>query len=216
MINEITPIREGIQDIPKALMYPSFQSIEGDEEKPELICYIVINYLRKFATKDADKTCGIYDKDGHFYIGDTRVGVIDDNNIVGDKEYERTPGLWELIIMRITNDNVYTPEDYEDYAEIMVKAHSLRRDNNPNNATPKASRGWKLEYRLKNIWDQRQRFEGQAAIVIPSDPNALLERFHLLMASYITGNTRVRNEIVSIADELKIQKNLWQTINMNI
>ena len=49
-------------------------------------------------------------------------------------------------------------------------------------------------------------------IVIPSDPNALLERFDLHMASYITGNTGVRNEIVSVADELKREKSLAKSI----
>ena len=82
--------------------------------------------------------------------------MISDNIIVGDKEYEGTPSLWELIVMKIPNENVYTPEDYETHAEVMVKTNSLRRDNNPNNVTPKASRGWKWKSLLKNIWDERQ------------------------------------------------------------
>ena len=94
-----------------------------------MIGSIAASYLRKFATKDADKVYGIYDKNGQFYIGDTRIGVIDNNIIVGDKEYQGTPGLWELITMKLPNDNVYTPEDYENYAEILVKANALRKGN---------------------------------------------------------------------------------------
>ena len=37
----------------------------------------------------------------------------DDYIIVGDKQYEGTPDLWELIFMRIPNDNVYTDDDKE-------------------------------------------------------------------------------------------------------
>ena len=41
---------------------------------------------------------------------------------------------------------------------------------------------------------------------LPSDPNALCERLELLMASKQAGNTGLRNEIVSICDELLRQK----------
>ena len=70
--NEITPVREGIQDIAKALIYPSIQLIESHEEKPEMIGDVAVSYLRKFTTKDVNKTYGIYDRDGHFYIGDIK------------------------------------------------------------------------------------------------------------------------------------------------
>ena len=65
-------------------------------------------------------TYGIYNNGNHLYIGDMRIDVINDKIIVGDKEYEGTPGLWELIVTRISNDNIYTPDDYEKYGEIMV------------------------------------------------------------------------------------------------
>jgi len=41
---------------------------------------------------------------------------------------------------------------------------------------------------------------------LPSDPNALCERLELLMASKQVGNTVLRNEIISICDELLRQK----------
>ena len=47
--------------------------------------------------------------------------------------------------------------------------------------------------------------EGSGVVVIPSDPNALLERLDLLLASQEAGHTGVRNELVSICDELKRQ-----------
>ena len=48
-------------------------------------------------------------------------------------------------------------------------------------------------------------FEGKGVVVIPSDPNALLERLDFLLASQDAGHTGVRNELVSICDELKRQ-----------
>jgi len=41
---------------------------------------------------------------------------------------------------------------------------------------------------------------------LPCDPNALCERLELLMASIQAGNIGLRNEIVSICDELLRQK----------
>ena len=45
----------------------------------------------------------------------------------------------------------------------------------------------------------------QSPKILPSDPNALIDRFDLLFSSQKAGHTGVRNEIVSILDELKRQ-----------
>ena len=42
-------------------------------------------------------------------------------------------------------------------------------------------------------------------VVIPSDPNGLLERLDLLLSSQEAGHTGVGNELVSVCDELKRQ-----------
>ena len=52
---------------------------------------------------------------------------------------------------------------------------------------------------------KKEGYEGEGVVVIPSDPNALLERLDLLLASQEAGHTGVRNELVSICDELKRQ-----------
>ena len=77
-----------IKNLPKAIDLPrTYPAIEGmNDGAPEIIGPIAASCLRKFATKDADKMCGIYDNKGTFYIGDTRIGIIDDNIVVGEKE----------------------------------------------------------------------------------------------------------------------------------
>ena len=45
--------------------------------------------------------------------------------------------------------------------------------------------------------------EGLGLVVLSGDPNALLERLDLLLASKEAGHTGVRNELVGICDELK-------------
>ena len=58
---------------------------------------------------------------------------------------------------------------------------------------------------IKKLHKIRSEYEGEGVVVIPSDPNALLERLDLLLASQEAGHTGVRNELVSICDELKRQ-----------
>ena len=50
-----------------------------------------------------------------------------------------------------------------------------------------------------------KKFDGKGIVIMSSDPNALIERFDLLLASQEAGHRGVRNELVSICDELKRQ-----------
>ena len=53
--------------------------------------------------------------------------------------------------------------------------------------------------------DPQPSTSGTGLKILPSDPNALIDRFDLLFSSKKAGHTGVRNEIVSILDELKRQ-----------
>ena len=68
--------------------------------------------MRKFAiVYGADKTFGLRDKDGKFYIGNKEAKIKENNIIVGDKEYTGTPGLWELIVARSPDDKIFINGD---------------------------------------------------------------------------------------------------------
>jgi len=195
---------------PKAITYHNIPNIEYHEEQPQDtnidIGPIAAQYLRKFTSKEGvDKTYGLYDKHGNFYIGDKMVQILDNNLIIDDKDYQGTPGLWELLVSKTPSDEIYTDEDYNNYKQIIHDTNTIRMGNNPNSSKPKASKSWKWKNIMKEIWDNRDEFEG-SSIILPSDPNALLERFDLLMASKGAGNTGVQNELVSIGDELRRQK----------
>ena len=65
--------------------------------------------LRKFASASGtDKTFGLRNKDGKFYIGNKEAQIKENNIIVGDNEYAGTPGLWELIVATTLDDNIFT------------------------------------------------------------------------------------------------------------
>ena len=152
----LKPIKEGIENLPKAITFPAYPSLQASEKLPEgeedapYDGDIAKTYLKKFTTKDeADRTYGLYDKDGKFYIGN-KLAIIVDNDLVIDKdEYEGTPGLWELIVSKEPKD--FTKEDYGNYAKLMVKTNALRRGNDPEKKYPKSSKSYKWNYILKTF-----------------------------------------------------------------
>ena len=161
----------------------------------------------------ADKTFGLRDKVGKFYIGNKEAKIKENNIIVGDKEYAGTPGLWELIVSRSPDDQIFINGDYDNYAEIMHSANALRINNDESETKPKANKSWKWKNRLKPIWDDKDLYAGSGVtpsvpiIILPCDPIALVERLDMVMASKAAGNTGVRNELVSVCDEL-LRQNL--------
>ena len=151
-------------------------------------------------------------KKGHHYIGNQHVIVYDNDIILPkfDKRFKGTTGLWSLITSK--NPKNFTDEDYANYKYLLLKSNAIHKDNNPYNRRAKGNyKGDKWENIIKPIWENimekmnEEEYKGEGVVVIPSDPNALLERLDLLLASQEAGHTGVRNELVSICDELKRQ-----------
>ena len=222
---ELLPIKEGLENI-TAITFPAFPAIEMTEEEKTNLGSIATNALKKFLRRDdADKIYGLRDKNGKFYIGN-KLAVIDNNDlIVGKYEYKGTPGLWELITSKNPDENIYDLKDLEIYAKLLIRSNALRQNYDPDNKRPLSSSGNKWKNLLSNIWknkhlvkteetdeeeeeeedDPQPSTSGTGLKILPSDPNALIERFDLLFSSKKAGHTGVRNEIVSILDELKRQ-----------
>ena len=100
LVSELKPIREGMKNLPKTITFPQFPSItgydddDGEQEQDVFIGDIAEQYFRRFATMSgADKTFGLRDKDGKFYIGKMEAKIKENNIIVGDKEHAGTSGL---------------------------------------------------------------------------------------------------------------------------
>ena len=74
LVSELKPIREGMKHLRKVIRFPQYPSIttydDDVEEDVAVIGDIAEQYLQKFAsTSGTDKTFGLRDKDGKFYIG---------------------------------------------------------------------------------------------------------------------------------------------------
>ena len=98
--------------------------------------------------------------------------------------------------------------NYDNYAEIMHSTNALTRNHGESEIKPNANRDWKWRHILNQFWNEKDLYTGNGippsvpTIILPCDPIALLERLNILMASKPAGNTGIRNELVSICDEL--------------
>ena len=202
---QLKPIKEGIESWPQSITFPAYPTIEFPKEDILQLGPKAVSALKQFFTKEGDdKTYGIYDKEGKFYIGEKEVGIKDNNIIVDNEEYRGIPGLWELVVSKDPNRNIYNPIDHENYRKLLIQTNAMQSVKNPNK--PKSNRGTKWKNVVKSIWEGHKKTKGKGVtVVIPEDPNALLERLDLLLASQEAGHTGVGNELVSICDELKRQ-----------
>ena len=223
---ELLPIKIGIEGLPGAIKFPQYQALEEYKKEKNLGSIVIkaLNYIKP----EKKTTFGMYFKDGDFKIGDKKVDIKGNDIKIEDTEYTGTPGLWELIM----NDNPqqFEKDDYLNYRRILKQTNTIYQKNDPNNNRPKSNKSPKWKNIIKPIWDQikKQKEEdeeeeeeeeeyevpalfpftptkGTGLKILPSDPNALIERFDLLFSSKKAGHTGVRNEIVSILDELKRQ-----------
>ena len=203
------------------------------EQRKKILGPIASEAFEKYTTTEgADKVFGMVKKDKYYYIGDKPIKIKGDNIIIDDKEYTGTKGLWELIISK-NPQGIYTEDDFLNYGRILKQTNAIYQGNNPNQNYPKSSSSPKWRQLIKPIWEdikskkppeeekgkgkgkgrgRKKRQEdpqpgtsGSGLKILPSDPNALIDRFDLLFSSKKAGHTGVKNEIVAILDELKRQ-----------
>ena len=219
----LKPIREGIEKLPEAIVFSTTQPIgeasgeEKQEEKSVTLGDIAHKYLHGKEPYDRDKTFGIhFGQDGNYHMGAQQgkdgvyrgnhnmITVAYNNIYVDGKKFTGTPGLWELIMKNKPTN--YTQGDLRLYGDLLFQTNAINQDFNKTNPYPRASRSYKWLNIVSHIWAERTAKQyGSGVVVIPSDPNALLERLDLLLASQEAGHTGVRNELISICDELKRQ-----------
>ena len=226
--SELLPIKEGIEELPTKLFRKIYPSIEF--KASDIINFgplAVDSLLQAFTKNNIDLTYGIYAKDGKFKIGDKFITIEDNDIKVDGIIFEGTPGFWELVTSKsIKNPENYKEDDLNKYRRLVILTNTAYRNNDPTQNYPKQSKGNKWKNIIKPIWSaiQEQKdkedykeFEepdedelipgisGTGLKILPSDPNALINRFDLLFSSKKAGHTGVKNEIVSILDELKRQ-----------
>ena len=156
--------------------------------------------------------------------------ITDDGNIY---KTSGTPGLWRLITEKnIPDKSEFSPIDLNNYIILMFYTKTIYKGNEPTKGlrggTSNKLKFIKYFVKLieENKFDEYKKeldsyfnkedgeeskddpqpgTSGEGLKILPSDPNALIDRFDLLFSSKKAGHTGVKNEIVSILDELKRQ-----------
>ena len=222
---ELLPIKEGLEKIPD-ITFPTYPAVEMTKEEIEKIGPIATDALIKLASKKGiDKSFGLTVKNKKLHIGDKPITIKDNNIITDGEEYTGTTGLWELIISQEPQEGKYTEDDYLNYINLLVQTNTIYQGNNPNQNRAKSSGGDKWNKLISPVWEhireskkplkrkkrQQDPTNGDGLKILPSNPNALIDSFDLLFSSKKAGHTGLRNEIISILDELKRQR----VINVN-
>ena len=227
--SELLPIKEGIERLPLKLFKEVFPSLGFKESDITKLGPLAVNALIEAFTKEGvDRSYGIYAKNKKLFMGNKEISIKDNDITLEGEVYKGTPGLWELITSK--NPINYTDEDKDIYKQLLLRSNTIFRGHKPKSTYPKSSRSLKWLNIISPFWeeiktqreyeaktdeeDEYQEFEeeytlfppkGTGLKILPSDPNALIDRFDLLFSSKKAGHTGVRNEIVSILDELKRQ-----------
>ena len=207
-----------------------------ESEITELGGIAVNALIEAFTKDGIDRLSGIYSKDKRFYMGNKKITIEDNDITIiegeengDDIKFKGTPGLWRLITEKnIPDKTEFTPHELLDYIYMMHLTKTTYISNDPS----KAKRGGnnkklnelikplvrliednkteELANKIRSYFneddDPQPGTSGSGLKILPSDPNALIDRFDLLFSSKKAGHTGVRNEIVAILDKLKRQK----------
>lgn len=178
-------------------------------------------YLRKLfndKNKEIDHTYGVYfGDDDSIKIGNSTINFEGDNIIIDNVTYEGTPGLYELLFMKIPDDYIYSEEDLHTYG-LILKATNAHKQSHSDRV--KSNKGHKYNNIIKNLVSEStstksklKRIEGRGVLSLTNDdkpnyvywddPNELCDRLRLLIASKNTGHSGHENEIISIIEELR-------------
>ena len=230
-ITVIPPIEAGEETEEEAI--PALEMTEEEIEKygPTATKYI----SKYFTTEGGDKSSGLKKdvKSKNFKIGSEFIKIEENNIILDDVIYEGTPGLWKLITRKnIPDISEYEAKDLYNYIYLMANTNTAHVKYDPNQQYRGGSNNKmnnlikpfvkvlkddgdnalvnKIEEHFKQVTktdedDPQPSTSGEGLKILPGDPNALIDRFDLLFSSKKAGHTGVRNEIVSILDELKRQ-----------
>ena len=214
-------------------IYPSLDF--KSSEIMELGALAVNSLIEAFTKEGVDKTFGLYAENKKFKIGNKPATIKDNDIIIEDKKYIGTPGLWELItsyrpenfneddyinygrilkqtnaIYQGNNPNSTNPKSSKSPKWINLIRPIWEQIRESKKPPPKEKEGRRKKRQEDPKPGTSGETDGHASSglglkFLPTDPNALIDRFDLLFSSKKAGHTGVRNEIISILDELKRQ-----------
>lgn len=149
-------------------------------------------------------------------IGNALLQFEEDGRIrIGDRTYRGSEGLYELIFMKAPDNAMYDDEDLIAYKDILFRTNAHKKNYSfKGNVNRNSSHKYRLV--ISDLFPPQQRrqlpYSGTGLVtkslsapetVYWDDPNELVDRLRLLVASAEAGNTGVKNEILNILEELR-------------
>lgn len=136
-----------------------------------------------------------------------------------DKSYELTPGLFELLFQAKPDSNIVEEKDKLIYKDILIHTNVHKRGYTSNGQI-QGNSGRKYCQFIKPLFNDTvekqggnlpvefqqnmlKTYKSNTDFIYWDDPNELIERLKVLIASKNAGNTNHDNEIISILEELK-------------
>lgn len=153
--------------------------------------------------------------DASWRFGDSALVLSNEKIHIGNKSYLITPGLYQLLFYK--NPQHYDRSELDIYERILLDTNALRR-NFDSNEQIKGTRAAKYTNIIKKFLEKNKSkssvksHEGFSLMnlnrqktnyVFWDDPNELVSRLRLLIASKNAGNNNHNNEIISLIEELK-------------
>jgi hypothetical protein len=154
-----------------------------------------------FKSYDIDKTYGPKIRaNGSVHLGKKEINLVDNTLTIEDISYPLTQGLGNLLFSK--NPKLYTKNDLDVYKSILIQTSThLTADER------KIKKGGnKYTDIIQNLFQPGKGLSVKLQkhnLVYWDDPNELVDRLRLLLASKSAGNTGVSNEIISIFEELR-------------
>ena len=154
-----------------------------------------------YKSYDIDKTYGPkIQKNGDVHLGRKEIKLVGNTLTIQDISYPLTQGLGNLIFSK--SPKLYTKNDLDTYKSILIQTSAhLTADEK------KIRKGGKKYYDIiQNLFRSGRGLSMKLQkhnLVYWNDPNELVDRLKLLLASKAAGNTGVSNEILTIFEELR-------------
>ncbi|PZC85650.1 hypothetical protein B5X24_HaOG215920 [Helicoverpa armigera] len=159
---------------------------------------------------------------GNSIVSFSKTENLNNDNVImvkiDDRAYNLTPGLKELLLRRKPDLKLISERDKLVYKDMLHFTNAHKRDFNPNGQI-RGDKGTKYRAIIKPLLSvisndktpikqggklpKLKKYKKNTDLVYWDDPNELVERLQLLVASRDAGNTNHDNEIFSIIEELK-------------
>lgn len=192
---------------------PHTDPLQSSSHEPEIETFSLEDYKKFFGTKEHDKKYGVYFSKllNSLMIGRTKVSFNARKIIIGKKRFTLTKGLLNLLFLH--KPEPYTHEDILQYKEIIsiTNIHKKYYDtsstlkSDANNSKFKniiaplfARQGASIQTNFMRVYEN-----SEIDYKYWDNPNELVDRLRLLIASQSAGHTGHNNEIIAIIEELK-------------